>query len=406
MAGFTALANQQRCINAPASCTGGAGGVEFINPVVYAVGKNAAAYAKSFHDIIGNSSSTICAFTGQSAPAVAGYDLATGWGSPTCGLVDQLSCTTCTGSTAAPGTPPSSSCVSFQSDSNNCGSCGNMCSGGTMCVSGHCQSGISMGDTHLTTFDGLLYDFQASGDFLLADSNTGFVVQTRQASGAPMWPSAAVNKAVATRMGETRVAICLEPTRLVVDGKPETLDSGKARSLPGGVELSRSGEVYVITRRSGETVRAELHTGWINVSVGLGHAPHVVVRGLLGNADGNTADDIATKTGTVLPQPVSFAELYHRYAESWRIPPGESLLCEERRAESGVPEQPFYAVDLNPKTYEHARAVCVAARVEGAALLDACTLDVAVLGEAEAARAFATEPAPVAVMQAGLRPAR
>jgi len=33
-----------------------------------------------------------------------------------------------------------------------------------------CADAASVGDTHLKTFDGLKYDFQASGDFLLAQS--------------------------------------------------------------------------------------------------------------------------------------------------------------------------------------------------------------------------------------------
>ena len=61
----------------------------------------------------------------------------------------------------------------------------------------------TVGDTHLATFNGLLYDFQASGDFVLAQVDPDFVVQTRQVSGAPTWPDASVNNAVATRMGKT-----------------------------------------------------------------------------------------------------------------------------------------------------------------------------------------------------------
>ena len=33
-----------------------------------------------------------------------------------------------------------------------------------------CLDAVSLGDTHLRTFGGLLYDFQATGDFLLADT--------------------------------------------------------------------------------------------------------------------------------------------------------------------------------------------------------------------------------------------
>src|SRR6185436_6451671 len=77
-----------------------------------------------------------------------------------------------------------------------------------------CSSGVSIGDTHLTTFDGVHYDFQASGDFLLAEVAKEFTVQVRQATGAPNWPDAAVNKAVAVGMGKTRVVFFVEPARV------------------------------------------------------------------------------------------------------------------------------------------------------------------------------------------------
>jgi len=398
MAGFLALVNQQECLNAPASCASNGGGMGFVSPLLYAIGMNAGVYAKSFHDVVGNATSNACG-AGASAPAVTGYDLATGWGSPTCGLVDQLSCTTCTGTTAAPGTPPSSACVSFQSDSNNCGSCGNVCAVKSVCVSGRCQTGTSVGDTHLTTFDGLYYDFQASGDFVLAESDSGFVVQTRQASGAPRWPNASVNKAVATQMDKTRVAVCLDPTRLVINGKPDDLADGKSLSLAGGIDVSRSGNVYVISGQGGETVQAELQNGWIDVSVGLGHQPQAKVHGLLGDASGSTADDIATRNGTVLTQPVSFADLYHRYADSWRVAAADSLVCADPKVEPGVPVVPFYANDLDPLEYARVRAICAAAGVKEQTLLDACTLDVTVLADETAARVFARPPNHISVMR-------
>jgi hypothetical protein len=240
---------------------------------------------------------------------------------------------------------------------------------------------------------------------VLVDSHQGFVVQTRQAPW-PSTPNTSVNKAVATRMGKTSVALCLEPTRLLIDGRRRMLRDGKSLSLPGSVDISRSGNVYVITSPRGETVHAELHSGWINVTVGLGNSSPATVRGLLGNVNGRTDDDIATAGGTVLTQPVSFTDLYRGYTDSWRVRPDQSLLCGNGKTRSGSPEKPFYANDLDRKEFERAHAVCAAAGVRAEPLVDACTLDVGVLRNEAAARVFVRAPPPIAVMQPGSRPYR
>jgi VWD domain-containing protein len=267
-----------------------------------------------------------------------------------------------------------------------------------------CSGGTSIGDTHLTNFNGLFYDFQASGDFLLAATNPDFVVQTRQKSGAPNWPNASVNKAVAMKLGHTRAAVCLDPTRLIIDGQQTALADDQSLSLPTGVHVARGDSAYLFTRPSGESVRAEVNSGYINVSVNLGAAPQAKVYGLLGNANGNMGeDDLATRNRVVLPQPLSFADLYHPYADSWRVASRESLLsnlCGEKDIERGTPATTFYARDLDPKDHERARAACTGAGVTDETLLDACTLDVTVLGTRDAARVFARTRPPRAELRA------
>ncbi len=240
-----------------------------------------------------------------------------------------------------------------------------------------CANGTSIGDTHLTNFNGLLFDFQAAGDFLLAETGADFVVQTRQKSGAPRWPNATINTAVAVKGGKTRAALCLEPDALVVDGRRRVLDSGGSLSLPGLV-ITRKENVYVFKHPDGASAVATRNNGWINVSVHLGgNTPVAKVRGLLGNANGNTgADDLAARGGAVLPRPVTFQDLYHRYGDSWRVSASDSLpaeLCGGGNIESGNPRSPFYAKDLTPAQYNRARASCVAAGVHEQPLLDACS---------------------------------
>jgi hypothetical protein len=260
-----------------------------------------------------------------------------------------------------------------------------------------CAAATAVGDTHLTTFGGLLYDFQASGDFVLAQVDPDFVVQTRQVSGAPTWPNASVNNAVATRVGQNKVAICLNPERININGEDSDLADGGTISLPDGADVSRSGNVYAVSDRSGNSVRAEVNAGWINVTVGLGSWP-AKVRGLLANADGNL-NEIEASDGTALTAPFSFDDLYHRYADSWRVAPSESLLsaCGTPEIGSGIPQKPFFAKDLDQTVYQRAHEVCLEAGVKAGPLLDACTLDVAVIGDKKAAQVFVRMPASIAI---------
>jgi len=260
-----------------------------------------------------------------------------------------------------------------------------------------CVTAGGIGDTHLSTFGGLLYDFQASGDFVLAQTDKDFMVQARQVSGAPTWPNASVNKAVATRMGETRVAVCTAPSRLEVDGTATDVGDGQTLSLASGVDILHTGDVYLVADQKGNSMRAELNDTYINVTVGLGRWP-AEVHGVLANAKGQV-NKIEARTGAVLTAPFPFADLYHEYADSWRVPAKESLLsvCGDREIETGIPKKPFYARDLDPQVYKRARAVCTAAGVKVPSLLEACTLDVAVIGRKTAAKVFAGLRAPAAV---------
>ena len=85
LAGYIALANQQ-------SVAAGTGTVGFINPALYEYGQRSTA-ATTYHDIVSGSSTASSYYNGVkvSYPAVAGYDLATGWGSPNGpGLINAL----------------------------------------------------------------------------------------------------------------------------------------------------------------------------------------------------------------------------------------------------------------------------------------------------------------------------
>jgi hypothetical protein len=263
-----------------------------------------------------------------------------------------------------------------------------------------CAAASTVGDTHLTTFAGLLYDFQATGDFLLAQTRSGFEVQTRQVSGKPQWPNAAVNSAVAVRLGATRVTLCDSPDRLFVDGRLTRVLSDGSFALSSGVNIVRSGNVYLVTDAAGDSVRAVLNryntNVWIDVSVGLGTWP-TPVHGLLANPNGNVAQ-LAARNGAVLPFALAFSDLYGQYGQSWRVGAATSMLADCGVAtELGNPTQPFSVADLDPKARQQAQAVCNKDGVTTPGLVEACTLDVAVLGTPLAARGYTQRLLPLAV---------
>ncbi len=269
-----------------------------------------------------------------------------------------------------------------------------------------CATASGIGDTHLTTFRDLLYDFQASGDFQLATTGPGFVVQTRQVSGAPTWPNADVNQDIATRVGTSDVAVCTTPTRLVVNNRITNLANGTQLNLPGGGHVSLSGgNTYLIRGVNGNSVRAQVNPGnptWINVAVGLNRWP-VTETGLLANA-GTNVNAIESRGGTVLTAPFAFNEFYGLYGNSWRVPANQSLLSAcGRQVVSGNPGTLFYTGNLPPALAKQAGVVCLDAGVRVTPLLDACTVDVAVLGRA-AAKAYLSQPANVTLGQITLPP--
>ncbi|UWE11184.1 hypothetical protein [Actinacidiphila bryophytorum] len=257
-----------------------------------------------------------------------------------------------------------------------------------------CAAAHGTGDTHLETFGGTYYDFQAEGTFTLARSSA-MTVQNNQVSGAPLgWPGAAVNSGVATQMGADKVAVCAA-RGLVVNGTPTSLGSGGTITLASGDRIVRTGSQYVVTDPQGDSMTATVNPGYVDVFVGLGSYPQPVV-GLLANAPG-TNDKLRTSTGAVLSIPVDFKTLYSVYGDSWRVPDSESLVavCGDK-TQAADPSAPFWADQLPKDVQAKALQICQKDGVRDATLLEACTLDVGVLGEV-AATEFVGEPAPVNV---------
>jgi hypothetical protein len=256
--------------------------------------------------------------------------------------------------------------------------------------------GFSVGDTHLTTFFGVHYDFQASGDFVLVQADPGLIVQTRQKPWA-MNPSVSVNTAVATEMQDNRIAVCRNG--LWVNGSLTPLADGASLSLPNGVMVSRRGAVYAVSRESGDLVQADLSPGsYMNVTVALGVTNPYNIRGLLGGEGPAPHDPISGK-GKPLESPFSYEE-FQNYAYSWGVSATDSFLlrCGEWERPR-MPKAPIYASNLPAPERKRVQQICTQKGVKNQPLLDDCMLDVSLLRANAAADVFLNTPVPTRVLR-------
>jgi hypothetical protein len=259
-------------------------------------------------------------------------------------------------------------------------------------------SGFSHGDPHLMTFYGVHYNFQGSGDFILAtnekiitpNGEAKILIQARQ-KPVPGDSSVAFNTAVAAKMGRVSVAVCA-PARIEVNGKPQVIPDGKSVAFPDAVLVSRKGDFYTIMGPGRQAIKAHIYGDHTDASFYLGSVDRESVRGLLGAAAGHPFN-LAMRNGTVLPDTLRYKPDFMNYGESWRVGPNESLLCKAGAVAPGMPNKPVYGSDLPPAKYDHARNACMTAMVKAGPLLDDCILDVGVLGNS-ATDPFVSAPLP------------
>ncbi len=307
-AGYTALVNQQR------AALGLAPGIGFLNPTLYALASTA--YGANFHDVIaGDNSRPANAALGLLAcagfTAGVGYDPVTGLGSPTGTLIGNLAGTTLTAA--------------------------------------------NEGEPHLSTVDGLHYDFQSAGEFVsLRDaggSGQGVEIQTRQTPVTTVTPytnpytglatCVSMNTAVAARVGSHRISYqpnlsgIADPSglQLRVDGALITLPAngidlgGGGRVIgsaaaAGAIEVDFAGGTQMVVTPSWWS---SYNLWYLNVDVFRTQASE----GIMGaRAAGSWLPALpggAALGAMPAALPQRYTDLYQTFADAWRVSNATSL---------------------------------------------------------------------------------
>jgi hypothetical protein len=214
-------------------------------------------------------------------------------------------------------------------------------------------SGDGTGDPHMTTFDGVNYDFQAAGEFVLAREPGGsLAVQARltPVSSRPV----SVIEAVATSVDGHNVTIdAADTTPLTIDGQRVSLPDGENTSAGAG-EVFRRGDTYIVIypgedgviSDGDERLRAVVRGDRIDARVILDDQRSTAVRGLLGSPDGNSSNDIALANGTVLERPLTFEQLYGSFRADYRVTNATTLFHYEAGESPGAFFQSEYPREL------------------------------------------------------------
>jgi hypothetical protein len=146
------------------------------------------------------------------------------------------------------------------------------------------------GDVHIVTYNGLAYDFQAAGEFILAQSSLpddSFDIQLRL---QPFWrnPVVSVITQVAISLGADRVTFGLGRQDFVqVDDAPTSLSlSDPVLSLPGGKIVEISPGQFQVTWNTGEEMTVTSFGSFLDVTDGIPFAELGHVAGLQGEGEG------------------------------------------------------------------------------------------------------------------------
>ena len=176
---------------------------------------------------------------------------------------------------------------------------------------------------------------------------------------------------------------------LKIGGVTTTLTSGQSLSV-GNSKIQRQGNQYTLTYAGPDGVLStsdddEVTVGdfdsYLNIKVCPADYRGSQIQGLLGNADGVTANDFALRDGTSLGANPTWQTIHTTYADSWRITQGESLFVTTTFADKTLPEREASLGTLPRDQANAAVRDAFNAGLPAGPILDGAALDAAATGD-------------------------
>jgi hypothetical protein len=247
--------------------------------------------------------------------------------------------------------------------------------------------GSTTGEPHLQSLDGLRFDFQTIGDFLLVRSAQGdFELQVRQLPYRNL-THVSLNGAIVVRDGFDRIEWALGRTEPLLNGKPRAIGDGEVVRLRSHAVLRRGDTGYVLITAAGDRVSVAMNGPYIDARIVVAPRRKGTMSGLLGNFDGNEENDVMTAGGRAVAPPAhnEIADythpLYSTFGASWRVPPARSLFSTPFSSTADPNVFPARMPRPTEAAMTAASDKCAARGIVDAIARANCAFDVAVTGD-------------------------